>query len=56
MCVCELKAGINVKGRTCTYVVNEAEDGGYVAKCMELPQDDAEGETLVEVKKGSATP
>ncbi|MBI4257507.1 MAG: type II toxin-antitoxin system HicB family antitoxin [Thaumarchaeota archaeon] len=42
---------MRVKGRTYTYVVNKAEDGGYVAKCIELPQVHTEGETLAEVKK-----
>ena len=42
---------MNVKGRTYTYVVNKAEEGGYVAKCIELPQVHTEGETLTEVKK-----
>jgi predicted RNase H-like HicB family nuclease len=42
---------MNVKGRTYTYVLNKAEEGGYVAKCIELPQVHTEGETLAEVKK-----
>lgn len=42
---------MNVKGRTYTYVVDKAEEGGYVAKCIELPQVHTEGETLAEVKK-----
>jgi predicted RNase H-like HicB family nuclease len=42
---------MSVKGRTYTYVVNKAEEGGYVAKCIELPQVHTEGETLAEVKK-----
>jgi predicted RNase H-like HicB family nuclease len=42
---------MNVKGRTYTYVVNKAEEGGYVAKCIELPQVHTEAETLAEVKK-----
>ena len=40
-----------MKGRTYTYVLNKAEEGGYVAKCIELPQVHTEGETLAEVKK-----
>ena len=42
---------MNAKGRTYTYVVNKAEEGGYAAKCIELPQVHTEGETLAEVKK-----
>ncbi len=42
---------MKVKGRTYTYVVRRAEEGGYVAKCLELPQVHTEGETLAEVKK-----
>jgi predicted RNase H-like HicB family nuclease len=42
---------MNVKGLTYTYVVNKAEEGGFVAKCIELPQVHTEGETLTEVKK-----
>ena len=42
---------MKVKGRTYTCVVNKAEEGGYVAKCIELPQVHTEGETLAEVKK-----
>jgi len=42
---------MKVKGRTYTYVVSKAEEGGYVAKCIELPQVHTEGETLAEVKK-----
>lgn len=44
-------ASMKVKGRTYTYVVNKAEEGGYVARCIELPQVHTEGETLAEVKK-----
>ena len=42
---------MKVKGRTYTYVVSKAEEGGYLAKCIELPQVHTEGETLAEVKK-----
>ena len=42
---------MNVKGLTYTYVVNKAEEGGFLAKCIELPQVHTEGETLTEVKK-----
>ena len=42
---------MKVSGRTYSYVVTKAEDGGYLAKCIELPQVHTEGETLSEVKK-----
>ena len=42
---------MKVKGRTYSYTVTEAEDGGYLAKCIELPQVHTEGETLAEVRK-----
>ena len=42
---------MKVGGRTYSYVVSKAEEGGYVAKCIELPQVHSEGETLSEVKK-----
>jgi predicted RNase H-like HicB family nuclease len=51
ICRHRLKTTMNVKGRTYTYVVNKAEEGGFVAKCIELPQVHTEGETLAEVKK-----
>ena len=42
---------MRIKGRAFTYVINDAEEGGYTAHCLELPQVHTEGETLVEVKK-----
>ncbi|HUI01358.1 MAG TPA: type II toxin-antitoxin system HicB family antitoxin [Nitrososphaerales archaeon] len=42
---------MKVKGRTYTYVVSKAKEGGYLAKCIELPQVHTEGETLAEVKR-----
>jgi len=45
------ETNMNVKGHTYRYVVTKAEEGGYVAKCIELPQVHTEGETLAEVKK-----
>lgn len=42
---------MKVKGRTYTYVINRAEEGGFIAKCLELPQVHTEGETIAEVKK-----
>lgn len=42
---------MKVKGRTYSYIVSKAEDGGYVAKCIELPQVHTEGETLAEVRR-----
>jgi predicted RNase H-like HicB family nuclease len=42
---------MKVKGRTYTYVIRKAEDGGFIAKCIELPQVHTEGETMTEVKK-----
>ena len=42
---------MKVSGRTYAYVVNKGEEGGYFAKCIELPQVHTEGETLAEVKK-----
>jgi len=32
-------------------VITKADEGGYLAKCVELPQVHTEGETLAEVKK-----
>jgi len=43
--------GMKVKARTFTFVVKEAEEGGYIAKCIELPQVHTEGDTMTEVKK-----
>ena len=51
ICRHRLNTTMNVRDRTYTYVVNKAEEGGYVAKCIELPQVHTEGETLAEVKK-----
>ncbi len=42
---------MNVKGQRYTYVLSKAEEGGYTARCIELPQVHTEGETLAEVKK-----
>ena len=42
---------MKVGGLTYSYVVSRAEEGGYIAKCIELPQVHTEGETLAEVKK-----
>ncbi len=42
-----MKAG----GRTFTFVIKEAEEGGYLARCIELPQVHTEGETMEEVRK-----
>ncbi len=42
---------MKVKDRTFTFVVKKAEEGGYFARCIELPQVHTEGETLSEVKK-----
>lgn len=42
---------MKVKGQTFTFVVKKADEGGYVAKCVELPQVHTEGETLSEVKQ-----
>jgi predicted RNase H-like HicB family nuclease len=42
---------MKVKGAPYTYSVTKAEDGGYVARCIELPQVHTEEETLAEVKK-----
>ena len=42
---------MKVSGLTYSYVVNKAEEGGYIARCIELPQVHTEGETLAEVKK-----
>jgi predicted RNase H-like HicB family nuclease len=41
---------MKVRGRTYSYTVTRAEEGGYVAKCIELPQVQTEGETLAEVR------
>jgi predicted RNase H-like HicB family nuclease len=46
-----LSMHMKVKGRTYSYTVTKAEDGGYLAKCIELPQVHTEGETLAEVRK-----
>ncbi len=32
-------------------MITKADGGGYLAKCVELPQVHSEGETLAEVKK-----
>ena len=37
--------------RKYSYVITKAEEGGYLAKCIELPQVHTEGETISEVKK-----
>ena len=42
---------MKVKGVTYTYSVTGAEEGGYVARCIELPQVHTEGESLAEVKE-----
>jgi predicted RNase H-like HicB family nuclease len=42
---------MKIRGRAFTYVVKKAEEGGYTAKCIELPQVHTEGETLKEVRK-----
>lgn len=42
---------MKIRGRTFTYVVKRAEEGGYTARCIELPQVHTEGETLKELKK-----
>lgn len=42
---------MKVKERTFTFVIKKAEEGGYTAQCIELPQVHTEGETLNEVKK-----
>jgi len=42
---------VKIRGRTFTYVVKKAEEGGYTARCIELPQVHTEGETLKELKK-----
>lgn len=42
---------MKVRSRTFTYVIKKAEEGGYVAKCIELPQVHTEAETLREVRK-----
>ena len=42
---------LRIKGRTFTYAINKAEEGGYTASCIELPQVHTEGETLAETKK-----
>ncbi len=42
---------MNVRGRTFSYVVKKAEEGGYTARCIELPQVHTEGATLSEVKR-----
>jgi predicted RNase H-like HicB family nuclease len=42
---------MKVKGRAYSYTVTKADEGGYVARCIELPQVHTEGETLTEVRK-----
>ena len=42
---------MKIRRRTFTYVVKKAEEGGYTARCIELPQVHTEGETLKELKK-----
>jgi len=42
---------MKVKGRTFTFIVTKAEEGGYTARCIELPQVHTEGETLKDVRK-----
>ena len=42
---------MKVKERTYSYTVTKAEEGGYIARCIELPQVHTEGETLAEVRK-----
>jgi predicted RNase H-like HicB family nuclease len=42
---------MKIRGRIFTYVVKKAEEGGYTARCIELPQVHTEGETLKELKK-----
>lgn len=42
---------MKVKGRTYSYTVTKVEEGGYVAKYIELPQVHTEGETLAEVRR-----
>jgi len=37
--------------RTFTFVIKEAEEGGYLARCIELPQVHTEGETMEEVRR-----
>ncbi len=32
-------------------MIKEAEEGGYLARCIELPQVHTEGETMEEVRK-----
>jgi len=42
---------MKAKGQTYSYTVTRAEEGGYLAKCIELPQVHTEGETLAELRK-----
>ena len=42
---------MRIKGKTFTYVIKDAEEGGYTAHCVELPQVHTEGDTMAEVKK-----
>ena len=42
---------MKVRGTTYTYVMKKAEEGGYTARCLELPQVHTEGETAAEVRK-----
>ncbi len=47
----DLAVHMKVKGRTYSYTVAKAEEGGYLARCIELPQVHTEGETLAEVRR-----
>ena len=42
---------MKIRGRTFTYVVGKAEEGGYTARCIELPQVHTEGETSKELER-----
>ncbi|MDA4129713.1 MAG: type II toxin-antitoxin system HicB family antitoxin [Thaumarchaeota archaeon] len=42
---------MKVDARKYSYVITRAEEGGYLAECIELPQVHTEGETLSEVRK-----
>lgn len=42
---------MKIKDRTFSYLVKRAEEGGYTASCVELPQVQTEGETLHELDK-----
>ena len=50
-CTCEVRAVMKVRGATYTYVIRRAEEGGYTARCVELPQVHTEGETQAEAKR-----